>query len=50
MTGGDVFLLALGPTLALAAGLLIYGFGVYGPDHRRSPRETADHEHGPGRP
>lgn len=35
MTGDELFLLFLGPALALAAGLIIYGLGVYGADGRR---------------
>ena len=53
MTGGEIFLLVLGPVLALSAGLIIYGFGAYGPEHRRAVRETVDETvrrvHGPGR-
>ena len=29
MTGADIFLLLLGPAIALSAGLIIYGFGAY---------------------
>lgn len=32
MTAGEIFLPALGPAMALTAGLLIYGFGVYRSD------------------
>ncbi|GJE18218.1 hypothetical protein AIGOOFII_2940 [Methylobacterium marchantiae] len=35
MTGPEIFLLLLGPAIALSAGLIIYGFGAY--DARSKP-------------
>jgi hypothetical protein len=42
MTGDQIFLLLLGPTIALIAGLSIYGLGAYGPGAREPVRESVD--------
>lgn len=44
MSAGDIFLLALGPLLALSAGLIIYGLGVASPGYRAALRAAAERD------
>lgn len=41
MSGGELFLLFLGPVLALVAGLIIYAIGAHGTPVRQTVRAGA---------
>ena len=47
MSSGEIFLLALGPAIALAAGLMIYGLAAHDSRQTAQAVEVANRAKGP---